>query len=65
MERSGSSSASPPSNIISHILETLKDGYMGLVGADLFMMAHKWVGSPIGWVEYPGTYFALGSMKVQ
>jgi len=63
MGSSGSSDDSPPSNIISHILGI--DGYMGLVGADLFMMAHKWVGSPIGWLEYPGTYFALGSMKLQ
>jgi len=48
MESSGSSGDSPPLDIESHILRTLNDGMMGLVGADSIMMTHIWVGSPTG-----------------
>jgi hypothetical protein len=38
MERSESSNDSPPSNIVPHILRTLNNGQMGLVGANSFML---------------------------
>jgi len=43
MKRSDSSSDFPPSNMRYHILGNLDDRQMGLVWADLVMMAHKWV----------------------
>jgi hypothetical protein len=43
-----------PSNMSSHILETLDDGQMGLVLVDLVTMAHRWAGSPQAWQCTPG-----------
>jgi len=65
MERSGSYSDSSPSDIGFHILRTLNDEQMVLVGADSIMMAHKWAEIPTGWVEYPRTYFSPGSGMLQ
>jgi hypothetical protein len=38
-------------------LGTLNDGHMGLVGADLVIMTHRWAGNPTGWTEYPKEFF--------
>jgi hypothetical protein len=46
MQSSESPSDLAPSDMSSHILRTLDNGQMGLVLADLVMMAHKWVESP-------------------
>jgi hypothetical protein len=57
MESSGSSSDSQPSYINSHTLGTLNDGKMGLVGAYLVMMAHKWAESSYAGKSTPKIIF--------
>jgi hypothetical protein len=46
MQSSESPSDLAPSDMSSHIFRTLDDGQMGLVLADLVMMAHRWDESP-------------------
>jgi len=49
MERSGS----PPSNIASHILETLDDGHIGFDWEILIIFPLIWDGSPQVWKNTP------------